>query len=375
MTQPFEPQPVEPQPVELSPFELNAEKAPVAVLGATGSVGQRFVALLADHPWFRIAAVTASERSAGKAYGEAAHWLQATQLPESVAAMTVRTTEPAAVRGCPLVFSALNAAAAEAVEGKFADAGHLVVSNARSHRMDRDVPLMVAEVNPGHLDLLDTQSYAGGIITNPNCSTIGLVLALKPLDDAFGIRRASVVTMQAISGAGLPGVPSMQILDNLVPFIPGEEEKLESETKKILGRFASGRIEPREVVISAQCNRVPVIDGHTLCVSLELERKASQEEVRHCWEAFTAEPQRLGLPSAPDRPIHVLNGPDVPQPRLHRDLDKGMASTVGRLRPCSLLDYKFVTLSHNTLRGAAGGALLLAELALAKGRVPGQAPR
>jgi len=358
---------------EIEPFVLESERIPVAVLGATGSVGQRFISLLADHPWFRIAALTASKKSAGKTYGEAAHWLQARQLPQEVANMEVFLTEPEHTRGCPLVFSALNGDVADIAEVKFADAGHLVVSNARSHRMDSDVPLMVAEVNTDHLDLLDSQSYAGGILANPNCATIGLVMALKPLDDAFGIRRASVVTMQAVSGAGLPGVPSMQILDNLVPYIPNEEDKLESETRKILGHFAEGRIEHRKFVISAQCNRVPVIDGHTLCVSLELEKKASEEEMRRCWDSFTAEPQRLGLPSAPSRPVHFLEGLDVPQPRLHRDVDKGMAATIGRLRPCNLLDYKFVALSHNTLRGAAGGALLLAELALAKGKVPGHA--
>lgn len=351
------------------------KKIPVAVLGATGSVGQRFIALLADHPWFEVAALTASDRNAGKPYGEAAHWLQAVPLPPRIAEMTVLATVPDSAAGCPLVFSALSATAADVAEAPFAHAGHLVVSNARSHRMDPDVPLMVGEVNPDHLGLLDAQSYKGGIIANPNCSTIGMVLALKPLDDAFGVRKANVVTMQAISGGGLKGVPGMQMLDNLVPFIGNEEDKLETEPRKILGKLAgqgsSAAIEGHPVAVSAQCNRVPVIDGHTLCMSVELAEKASEEDLLRAWREFRAEPQHLQLPSAPLRPVHVLEGPDEPQPRLHRDVDKGMAATVGRLRPCPLLDFKFVTLSHNTLRGAAGGALLLAELALAKGRVPG----
>jgi aspartate-semialdehyde dehydrogenase len=347
-----------------------SEKIPVAVLGATGSVGQRFVALLENHPLFELKVLTASERSAGKPYREAAQWMQSTPVPPAVAGLEVRETTPQAAASCPLVFSALDAAAADTAERRFAEAGHLVVSNARSHRMDPDVPLMVAEVNGDHLALLRHQKWAGGILTNPNCSTIGLVLTLKPLADAFGLRKVHVVTLQAVSGAGVPGVPSMQILDNVVPFIGGEEEKLQSEPAKILGRLLGDRIEPHGVVVSAQCNRVPVIDGHTLCVSVEFERQASVEEVLTAWREFRGEPQRLGLPSAPELPVHVLEAPDEPQPRLHRDQDKGMAAWVGRLRPCPLLHYKYVTLSHNTVRGAAGGALLLAELAAARGLIP-----
>lgn len=350
-----------------------SSKIPVAVLGATGTVGQRFISLLDGHPWFEVAAITASRRSEGKPYEEAATWIQASPMPEAIRHRVLRPTLPQAADGCPLIFSALDAKAADHLEAPFAEAGHLVVTNARSHRMDADVPLMVGEVNPDHLGLLEAQRWPGGIIANPNCSTIGLVMALRPLVDAFGVRRLNVVSLQAISGAGLPGVSSYQILDNLIPWIPGEEDKLETEPAKILGRLAGDRIEPYPVEVSAQCNRVPVIDGHTLCVSVELEEKASAEEILEAWREFRSEAQRLRLPSAPERPVHVLEGADQPQPRLHRDLGGGMAASVGRLRPCPLLDYKFVTLSHNTLRGAAGGALLLAELAAARGKIPGVA--
>jgi aspartate-semialdehyde dehydrogenase len=240
--------------------------------------------------------------------------------------------------------------------------------------MDPGVPLVVPEVNPGHLDLVADRLAAGGgaILANPNCSTIGLALALAPLDAAFGVERVSVVTMQAVSGAGLPGVPSLLALDNLVPWIAGEEEKIETEPAKILGRLEGGRLAPHPMVVSAAANRVAVTDGHTLCVSVALGRRAEAAELRAAWDGFAGEPQRLGLPTAPQRPVRYLDAPDAPQPRLHRDLDRGMAATVGRLRPCPLVDYKFVTLSHNTLRGAAGGAVLLAELAAARGLVPGR---
>ena len=254
------------------------------------------------------------------------------------------------------------------MEEAYAAAGCLVVSNAKSHRMDPDVPLLVPEVNADHLGLLAHQTYgSGGIVTHPNCSTIGLVLALKPLHAAFRVRRVHVVTLQAVSGAGLPGVSSIQALDNVIPFIAGEEEKMEQETRKILGRLVDGAVEPADVVVGAQCNRVPVVDGHTLCVSVELEEEPALDRVREAWEAFTGEPQRLGLPSAPPKPVLYVGGDDVPQVRLHRDAGLGMASTVGRLRRCPLLRYKFVTVSHNTIRGAAGGSLLCAEMAVAGG--------
>lgn len=354
-----------------------APKIPVAVLGATGSVGQRFVSLLARHPWFELAALTGSERSAGRPYGEAVRWMQEEPLPAAAADLTVVATEP----GLParLVFSALGGDIAGPRESELAAAGHLVVSNASSHRMDPDVPLVVPEVNPDHLGLVDhpgRQDGRGAILTNPNCSTIGLVMALKPLADAFGVERVSVVTLQAASGAGIPGVPSMALLDNVIPFIPGEEEKIEAETRKILGRLERGdprRIEPAALTVSAQANRVPVLDGHTLCVSVGLTRRPERsgelnvEAVADAFDRFTGEPQRRRLPSAPERPLCVTARREGPQPRLDRGRGRGMAVTVGRIRPCPLLDVRFVAMVHNTVRGAAGGALLLAELAADRG--------
>ncbi len=350
--------------------ETERERIPVALLGATGSVGQRFVALLGEHPWFEVVALMASERSAGRPYRDAVQWMLPVPLPVALADLPVQASLPASAGTARLVFSALDAAVAGPVEEEFARAGRLVVSNAKNHRMSPRVPLLVPEVNPDHLHLAGSQDYGGGaILTNPNCSTIGLVLALKPLADAFGIEAVNVVTMQALSGAGLPGVAGMQAVDNVVPFIPEEEEKIEREAQKIFGRLVGDRIEPHGLVISAQCNRVPVIDGHTQCVSVKLTRTAGADDLRQAWTSFQGEPQRLGLPSAPTPAIHYLEAPDAPQPRLHRDLGGGMAASVGRLRPCSLLDWKFVTLSHNTLRGAAGGALLVAELAVERGLV------
>jgi aspartate-semialdehyde dehydrogenase len=346
-------------------------RIPVGVLGATGSVGQRFIQLLVRHPWFRVVAVTASERSEGKPYGEAARWVQDDPLPPEIASLTVLPTEPGPeVR---IVFSALDSSVAGPAETAFAEAGVMVVSNSKNHRMDRDVPLLVPEVNPDHLALLKQQSFpeGGGIVTNPNCSTIGLVIPLRALHDAFGVDRVSVVTLQALSGAGLPGVASMEILDNVVPFISGEEEKLETETRKILGTLNGARIRDAEIRVSAQCTRVPVLDGHLEMVSVGLEQDASPEEVGEVLAAFRSAPQELGLPSAPARPIHVLAGRDHPQPRLHRDLEGGMAVSVGRIRPCPLLSIRMAVLSHNTIRGAAGGALLCAELAAAQGKFPG----
>ncbi len=345
-----------------------SQKIPVAVLGATGSVGQRFAALLADHPWFTVACLAASERSAGLPYREAVRWVQPTPLPEPLGEMPVVACRPEAVGDCRLAFSALGSAVAEETEEAFAAAGCWVVSNARSHRLHPQVPLVVPEVNPDHLDLAARQSFGPGrILTNPNCSTIGLTLALKPLVDAFGVEACHVVTMQALSGAGLTGVPGMQVPDNVIPYIAGEEEKFENEAAKILGRLGDEGIAPYPLPISAHCNRVPVSDGHTECVSLKLGEAAAPERLIEAWTSFSGEPQRLELPSAPRPVIHHLTEPDAPQPRLHRDLGGGMAISVGRLRPCPLLDYRFVTLSHNTVRGAAGGSILLAELAVARG--------
>ncbi|MCP4200810.1 MAG: aspartate-semialdehyde dehydrogenase [bacterium] len=349
------------------------ERIPVAVLGATGSVGQRFAALLADHPWFRVAVLAASERSVGRPYRQAVRWVQPAPIPEALADMPIVPCEPQAASGCRLAFSSLDDNVAGELESEFAAAGFLVVSNAKNHRMHPLVPLLVPEINAEHLDLAERQEFgAGRILTNPNCSTIGLVLALKPLVDAFGVDQAHVVTMQALSGAGVPGVPGMQVPDNIIPLISGEEEKIESESRKILGSLGAEGIDGYDLSVSAQCNRVAVSDGHTGCVSVKLGREASEEELIDAWRGFEGEPQRLGLPSAPTPPIHYLEEPDAPQPRLHRDLGAGMAISVGRLRPCPLLDYKFVTLSHNTVRGAAGGAVLVAELAVERGWLEGE---
>ena len=303
-----------------------------AVLGATGTVGQRFVTLLADHSWFELSALAASERSAGKLYRDAVTWIQTRPIDDAVADMPVHTIDElmdGARRSgddFDIVFSALDASVARDVEPRFARRC-LVVTNASAHRMDADVPLLVPEVNPDHLTLLpppgDGKALPAGIVANPNCSTIGLVLALKPLADAFGFERISVVTLQAVSGAGLPGISSYQILDNVIPWISSEEEKLEIETGKILGEVADGTIDPAEVAVSAQCNRVPVVDGHTLCVSVDLKGEPAMEDVREAWRSFRAEPQERGLPSAPAQPTVYLGDDEPPQARVHRDLGQG----------------------------------------------------
>jgi aspartate-semialdehyde dehydrogenase len=336
------------------------KKIPVGILGATGSVGQRFIELLANHPWFEITALAASDRSAGKTYREAVNWLMPIPIPQHIAKMVV---QPCSVPlPCDWVFSALDSSVAGEIETAFAEAGYMVHSNARNHRMRPDVPLLVPEVNSDHLDLISKQTSKGKIVTNPNCSTIGLTLALKPLLDEFGIEAIHVVTMQAISGAGYPGVASLDIMDNVIPLIKGEEQKLETETLKILGKQTQGSIQTSTFKISAHCNRVPVSDGHTECVSIKLKKKASPQELIEAWKGFKSVPQELRLPTAPINPAYYFEEEAFPQPKLHRNLDKGMAVSIGRLRPCPLFDYKFVILSHNTIRGAAGGALLNAEL-------------
>jgi aspartate-semialdehyde dehydrogenase len=345
---------------------------PVAVLGATGSVGQRFISLLGGHPGFRVAVLGASESSAGRPYAEVVSWSLDADLDSTLAQTLVGEVHP--VPGIPLVFSALDAAVAKDVERAWAEAGALVVSNTACHRMDPRVPLLVPEVNADHLALLEHQPWQGGIISGPNCSTVGLALALAPLQRAFGIRRVHVVTLQALSGAGLGPVPGMQEPGNLLPHIAGEEQKMAQETAKILGRLEGNRIVHAGLTVSAQCNRVSVRDGHTECVSLELERPATREEILGAWAEFSAEPQALNLWSAPERPVHYLEEECAPQPLLHRDLDKGMACSVGRLQECPVLGWKFVCLSHNTLRGAAGGALLSAELACAQGYLASARP-
>ena len=339
------------------------ERIDVGILGATGTVGQQFLRLLTKHPWFRPAWLAASERSEGRIYREATAWRLPTPPPPETEQLRVEACAPG--RGPKLVFSALDAAAAKDVEPAFAAAGHAIVSNTRTFRMDPSVPLLIPEVNADHLELVTRQrrdrGWSGAIVTNPNCSTVVLAMVLAPLRQ-FGIKSVVVTTMQAVTGAGYPGVPSLDILGNVVPGISGEEEKMESETQKILGALANGVVQPHPVVVSATTTRVPVLDGHTMAISVALETKPPIEDVRRALESFRGRPQELALPSAPAAPIFYHQSADRPQPRLDVDRDGGMTVTVGRLRPCSLFGYKLVAMGHNTVRGAAGAAVLNAEL-------------
>lgn len=340
----------------------------VGVLGATGMVGQQFIRLLDGHPWFRAAWLAASERSQGKAYADAAPWRLDSPTPPSAAAARVEACVPG--RGPRLVFSALDAAAADDIEPAFAAAGHIVISNARSFRMHDDVPLLIPEVNADHLALIEAQRQArgwrGAIVTNPNCSTVVLAMALAPLRQ-FGITSVVTTTLQAVSGAGYPGVASLDIIGNVIPSIRGEEDKIETETQKILGTLQNGRVTPHPAVVSAHTTRVPVIDGHTLTASIAFERDVPPEEVLAVMHRWRGRPQELQLPTAPVRPIECLDDPMRPQPRLDAGRGRGMTITVGRIRRCPLLGIKFVALGHNTVRGAAGAALLNAELMAADG--------
>lgn len=344
-------------------------KIRVGILGATGMVGQRLVQLLAHHPWFEISALAASERSVGMPYGEACHWVVSEEMPNFAKEMVVQESKPGL--DCQLVFSTLPAEVAGPVEAEFAAAGYAVSSNASSHRLEPDVPLLVPEVNPDHLALIEVQrrkrGWKGFIVTNPNCTTAELVVALKPLWDRFGITALSVVTMQALSGAGYPGVPSLDILDNIIPYIAGEENKVEREPLKLLGRLEGETIKEANIIISAQCNRVATREGHLEAVSVKLGREATREEVVETLQSFRGPLQGLGLPSAPEHPIVVRKEIDRPQPRLDRDEGGGMSVVVGRIRECPILDYKFLVLGHNTIRGAAGAAILNAELLVSQG--------
>jgi aspartate-semialdehyde dehydrogenase len=351
-----------------------SNKLAVGILGATGIVGQRFIQMLEHHPWFEVAWLAASDRSEGRPYAEAARWRLKTAIPANVAKMTVATAKP---DGAPkIIFAALDSGIARELEPQFAAAGCAVVSNSSALRMQADVPLVIPEVNGNHLELIEKQSWratsegkrtGGYVVTNPNCSAIGLVIALAPLHWAFTLEAVMAVTMQAVSGAGYPGVASLDILGNVIPYIANEEEKMEEETQKLLGTLNGSRIDPAPFAISAQCNRVAVEDGHTESVSVRLQKKAAPEEMIAAWNDFRAEPQRLRLPSAPDPAIVYMTAPDRPQPRFDCDLGTGMTTAVGRLRKCNVLDWKFTVLSHNTIRGAAGAALLNAELLKAKG--------
>ena len=342
---------------------------PVGILGATGMVGQQFIALLANHPWFRVEWLGASQRSEGKAFRDAAAWRLASALPDDVAGRQVEAATPG--RAPKLVFSGLDSSVAGEIETAFAAAGHIIVSNSRNHRMDPTVPLLIPEVNADHLALLDAQGVAHGwpgrIVTNPNCAVVVLAMALAPLRQ-FGLKSTLVTTLQAISGAGYPGVASWDILANVIPYIGGgEEEKVETEAKKILGTLVNGSVDFHAVTVSATTTRVPVHNGHTASVSVGLDQQPTAEAIIDAWRAFSGRPQTLELPSAPPRPIVYLTELNRPQPTLDVNRDGGMTVSVGRLRPCPVLDYKFVALGHNTIRGAAGAAILNAELMHAEG--------
>jgi len=344
------------------------KKIEVGILGATGMVGQHFIKFLDSHPLFELTWLGASERSAGKRYSEAAKWHLAATTPESIAALAVEEAKPG--NAPQLLFSAMDASVATEIEQAFARAGHVVVSNSKNHRMDCDVPLLVPELNPDHLKLIPMQQrergWKGQIVTNPNCSTVALTMALGPLKQ-FGITRVVATTLQAISGAGYPGVASMDIMANVVPFIGGEEEKMQQETQKILGHFAGDHIEPLQARVSAHCNRVPVVDGHTVTVSVELSSSPNEKDILHAFDTFSSVPQERNLPSAPKRPVQYMHESDRPQPRKDAERERGMAAFVGRLRQCPVFDWKFVALAHNTIRGAAGAAVLNAELMHSEG--------
>jgi len=344
-------------------------KMPVGVLGATGAVGQKFIKLLEDHPWFEVTEVAASERTSGKLYGEAVSWKQVTPMPESVRPLEVRPCTPELK--CRIVFSGLDASVAGPIEEDFARAGYIVLSNSKNHRMDEDVPLVIPEVNPDHLGLITVQrrnrQSNGYIVTNANCTTMFLAMALGPIHKAFKVEKVFMVSMQAVSGAGYPGVPSLDILGNVIPYIGGEEEKVEIETRKILGTFNGKTVDLAEFPVSAHCNRVAVEDGHTESVSIKLAKKTTVAELADLLRNYSGIPQQLHLPSAPEKPYIVMDAQDRPQPRFDVNRSKGMATCVGRIRPCPILDFKLTLMGHNTVRGAAGASILNAELLKAQG--------
>lgn len=350
---------------------MSDNRIPVAILGATGNVGQRFIQLLQDHPWFRVEELVASDRSAGKKFEEATVWRLGADMPDAVRGMTVQ--DYTSDLQSPLAFSGLPSEVAGEIETRLASNGVAVVSNTATHRMEADVPIVIPEVNPEHFEAIKTQQknrgWSGFIVTNSNCSTMHLTLTLKPLQDAFGLKKVLVTTLQAVSGAGYPGVPSLDMIDNIVPYIGTEEEKMETEALKMLGVYDSG-FQNADLVLSAHCNRVPVRDGHTECASVELGQQASVEDVIAAFEGFRGLPQELGLPSAPARPVVVRPEENRPQPSLDRDMERGMASVVGRVRPCPVLGMKYVLLGHNTIRGAAGAGILNAELLKEQGLLP-----
>jgi aspartate-semialdehyde dehydrogenase len=343
-------------------------KIEVGVLGATGMVGQHFLKFLDGHPWFQVTWLGASERSAGKRYADVASWHLPGGIPDGIGGLPVEECLPG--RGPRLVFSAMDANVAGEIEQAFAKGGHVVVSNSRNHRMDPDVPLLVPEINWNHLQLIPLQQrnrgWKGMIATNPNCSTVALTMGLAPLK-VFGITKVVATTLQAISGAGYPGVASMDIVGNIIPFIGGEEEKMERETQKILGDLVGNEVRPLAAQVSAHCNRVPVVDGHTVTISIALSAQPALADLQEAFDQFSSVPQERKLPSAPARPVVLMREPNRPQPRKDAEREHGMACWVGRLRPCHVFDYKLVALAHNTIRGAAGAAVLNAELMYSEG--------
>ena len=349
-----------------------SHRIPVAILAATGSVGQRFVQLLDNHPWFEVVALTGSDRAVGQTYGQACHWILAEPMPAWAQTMRVVPTEPGTLQ-TPVVFSALPADIAQDAEPRFAQAGMLVCSNASAYRRAADVPILLPEVNPDHAQLVAAQrknrGWSGAIVTNPNCTSTGLTVALKALQASFGLRKVFVVSLQAISGAGYPGVASLDILDNVIPYVGGEEEKVEWETRKMLGALEDGAISQASFVVSAHTNRVAVSDAHLVCLSVELEQKAALADVTLCLQSYAAPAISRDLPSAPRPVIALHTQPDRPQPRLDRMIGKGMTTSVGRVRPDPLFDFKMVVLSHNTVRGAAGGSIYNGELLHAMGLI------
>lgn len=343
-------------------------KINVGILGATGAVGQRFVQLLEGHPWFKITELCASERSIGKKYSDVVNWKVSARIPKEVAGLKVKVCEPQT--GTKVYFSALDSEVAGEIEEKFARSGNIIISNSKNHRMVKDVPLLIPEVNPKHIGLIEFQKKrwknGGFIVTNPNCTTTGLVMVLKPLHEKFGLKKVVATTMQALSGAGYPGVSSLDALDNVIPYIGGEEEKMETEPLKLLGKIKKGQIINAGFSISAQCNRVGVRDGHMESVSLEFEKKPKVEEIIKALVEFKSDPQRLKLFSAPKNPIIYIDKNDRPQPVLDRNAGVGMSVVVGRIEKSNVFDIKLTLLIHNTIRGAAGGAILNAELLRAK---------
>lgn len=343
-------------------------KIKVGILGATGAVGQRIIQLLENHPWFEVVSLCASEKSAGKLYKDATTWRISSKIPDYAANLKIELCKPKL--DAEIIFSGLDSSVAGDIEDQFADNGYIVISNSKNHRMDSDVPLVIPEVNPDHLSLIEIQkkrrSSRGFIVTNPNCTTAGLAITLKPLHDTFRVKSVLVTSLQAVSGAGYPGVPSLDAIDNVIPFIKGEEDKVETEPLKLLGKVSGGIIVPADIKISASCNRVPVRDGHTECVELSFIKKPNVDETIQTLEKFKGAPQKLSLPSAPKKPIIYIAEEDRPQPILDRDTGHGMSIVVGRVRKSNVMDLKLILHVHNTIRGAAGAAILNGELLKAK---------